>query len=69
LCSHTQRCSIEVSGRALADRQRSQSIEADLAKAKAKVAKLEQTLLTTRATESRDKGKEVSWSQAPLSSR
>ena len=64
-----QHCSMEVSCRALADRQRSQSIEADLAKAKAKVAKLEQTLLTARASESRDKGKEVRWSQAPFSSR
>ena len=48
-----------VSGSIAAYRMRSQTIESDLAKAKAKVAKLEQQLVATRASESRGKGKEV----------
>eukprot|EP01043_Picozoa_sp_COSAG02_P017707 COSAG02_NODE_808_length_16924_cov_117.299733_17_plen_80_part_00 len=56
-------------GPASAGRTRSKGIEDDLAKAKAKVAALEQKLLVARASESRGEGKEVSWSHHYLPAR
>ncbi len=71
VCSDSSIEALSHSGPAPADRVRSKGIEDDLAKAKAKVAALEQKLLTARASESRGGGKEVSFSHLfpPLSTQ